>query len=117
LYASRGCPALLPSEINSYIPTKDGAEAQREGIFARLFEFDDDGHAIKLGRALANGENVSTGYEGEKWAMVKGEMWNEIMNMAVDSVEDTGRTWVRGAGFDQAWKDFGERKPIAAAQG
>lgn len=117
LYASRRCPAPLLSEINSYIPAKHGAEAQWEGIFARLFEFGDDGHAIKLGRAVANGENVSRGYEGEKWATVKGEMWNKIANMVADSVEDTGRTWVRSAGFEEAWEEFGERKPRAAVQG
>ena len=29
--------------------------------------------------------------------------------VAIDSVEDTGNTWVRSAGFDEAWKDFEDR--------
>lgn len=33
--------------------------------------------------------------------------------VAIDSVEDTGATWVRSAGFEEAWRDFGDRAPRA----
>ena len=42
--------------------------------------------------------------------MIKGEMWKTLGNMVVDSVEAEGPTWVRGCGFDEAWKSVPERE-------
>jgi len=64
---------------------------------------------VKLGRAVANGEQICKKYEGEDWARIKGFMWQKIGNMVVDSVEDTGNTWARNVGFDEAWKDYKDR--------
>ncbi len=36
-------------------------------------------------------------------------MWEKIGNMIVYSVEDSGATWARGAGFEEAWVDFEDR--------
>lgn len=121
MYPSRASPALLLEEISGYVPAKLPAETgvtdgngtvkdtEWPGIFERLFEFADDGHAVKLGRAVANGERVSKGYESEEWCKIKGFMWEKIGNMVIDSVEDSGATWGRSVGFKEAWEGFKDR--------
>ncbi|KUJ17385.1 uncharacterized protein LY89DRAFT_733239 [Mollisia scopiformis] len=125
MYASRRSPALLQEEISTYVPAKLPAETavtnghgtakdtEWPGIFERLFEFGDDGHAVKLGRAVRNGEVVSEGFEGEGWCKVKGFMWEKIGNMVVDSVEAPGATWARSVGFDEAWEEYEDRPRMA----
>lgn len=116
MYASRRSPPLLLSEIGTYIPKKlEKGEVEWPGLFERLFEFQDDGHAVKLGRAVRNGELVSEGGDGDKEERegfkVRGLMWEKIGNMVVDSVEDTGKTWARSVGFEEAWVEY-ENRPI-----
>jgi hypothetical protein len=43
---------------------------------------------------------------------MKGDMWDKVGHMAIDSVEDSGATWARSVGFDEAWNDFTDR-PLA----
>lgn len=110
MYASRRSPALFLNEISDYVPAKkDPSQTSWEGIFTRLFEYEDDGHAVKLGRAVANAKKVSKAYEGEPWVKVKGGMWEKLGNMVIDSVEDTGATWARSVGFDEAWVEYKDR--------
>lgn len=111
MYASRRSPPLLLEEIATYVPKRlEKGEAEWPGLFQRLFEFEDDGHAVKLGRAVRNGELISKGYEGKvKWDRVKGFMWEKVGNMVVDSVEDTGKTWARSVGFEEAWTEYEDR--------
>jgi hypothetical protein len=111
MYASRRSPPLLLEEIATYVPKRlEKGEAEWPGIFERLFEFEDDGHAVKLGRAVRNGELVSKEFEGkEEWVRVKGFMWEKIGNMVIDSVEDTGARWARSVGFEEAWKEYEDR--------
>jgi len=118
MYASRRSPPLLLSEITDYTPAKP-KEADWNGIFARLWNFEDDGHAVKLGRAVRNGELVSEAWESKNGGTtngmatdgmrVKRDMWKKIGNMAIDSVEDTGVRWARSVGFEEAWKDYEDR--------
>ncbi|KAJ8071539.1 hypothetical protein OCU04_001854 [Sclerotinia nivalis] len=93
MYTSRRSPQLLLEEISGYVPKHlEAGDAEWSGLFQRLFEFEDDGHAVKLGRAVAHAQVVNQGYEGEDWAKIKDFMWLKIGNMIVDSVEDTGAT-------------------------
>jgi hypothetical protein len=93
LYASRRSPKLLLEEVATYVPKYlEAGDAEWKGVFERLCNFEDDGHAVKLGRAVAHGEVVNEKYEKEDWARIKGFMWLKIGNMVVDSVEDTGDT-------------------------
>ena len=77
LYASRQSPTLLVDAVNNYVPLKD---AGWPGVWERLFSLDDDSHAVKLGRALAFGEQLMRdgGYDNEDWAKIKGGMWEKI---------------------------------------
>jgi hypothetical protein len=110
MYTSRRSPKLLLEEVSTYVPKKlEAGDAEWKGIFNRLFEFSDDGHAVKFGRAVANGEQFCKKYEDEDWAKIKGFMWEKVGNMIVDSVEDTGKTWARNVGFEEAWKDYEDR--------
>ncbi|KAF7872511.1 hypothetical protein EAF04_003432 [Stromatinia cepivora] len=110
MYASRRSPQLLLEEISGYVPKHlEAGDAEWSGLFQRLFEFEDDGHAVKLGRAVAHAQVVNQGCEHEDWANIKDFMWLKIGNMIVDSVEDTGATWARSVGFDEAWSDFEDR--------
>ncbi|KAE9364545.1 hypothetical protein N431DRAFT_447716 [Stipitochalara longipes BDJ] len=125
MYASRRSPRLLTSEITDYTPAKP-KEADWNGIFTRLWNYKDDGHAIKLGRAVRNGELISEAKEegsgkggktnGVKTngvagdgLKVKGEMWEKIGNMVIDSIEDTGVRWARSVGFEEAWTEYEDR--------
>ncbi|KAH8805934.1 hypothetical protein F5884DRAFT_823493 [Xylogone sp. PMI_703] len=110
MYASRRCPRLLEDEIVNYDPRPaDNAEVGWPGVYHRLFIFPDDGHAIKLARAVRNGELMSKKYDKEKWCKIHGDTWLKIGNMVVDSIEDTGDNWARSVGFEEAWKGFGDR--------
>ena len=74
--------------------------------------FEDDGHSSKLIRALAHGKRVCKKWEHNNDAFrIKGDMWDQIGHMVIDSVEANGPRWVRSAGFDEAWKEIPERKP------
>lgn len=109
MYASRRSPALLPAEAADYVPARQGSDAEWKGLFQRLFALADDGHAVKLGRAVANAELVARKYEGEEWARIQAATWEKIGNMVVDSVEDSGDNWARSVGFAEAWKVFEDR--------
>jgi hypothetical protein len=114
MYASRHCPELLLGEVEAYEGSSSKEETEWQGVFERLWQLPvDDGHAVKFGRAMAYGEQALKGYEEEEWVRIKGNMWAKIGNMIADSVESPGSRWVRSAGFDEAWKDFGEREIVA----
>jgi hypothetical protein len=104
MYASRRAPNILVDEIRQYRPKKPGSD-----VFQRVLEIDDDGHASKLVRALANGKEVCEKYEGKEGFEVKDGMWDQLLHMAIDSVDETKPEWVRSAGFEEAWKDVKER--------
>ncbi|GIZ49398.1 hypothetical protein CKM354_001242800 [Cercospora kikuchii] len=107
MYASRKSPEIRLNEIREYTPRKS---SDWDEVFARACKFDDDGHASKLVRAVANAEKVSKPFEGKKGFMLEGDDWLKIAHMVIDSVEIQGDTWIRSAGFDEAWEQVPERK-------
>lgn len=106
LYVSRGSPGLNAGRVKEYV-SEEGVRGWGE-LFERVREIADDGHLAKVVRALAHGERVCAEWEGreegERWVL-KGEDWLRLGNLAVDSVEAGGPTWVRSAGFEEAWKE------------
>ncbi|MCJ1369866.1 hypothetical protein MMC20_001078 [Loxospora ochrophaea] len=110
VYAAQGSPEPLLDLISRYKPKKQPSSGdQWTAIFQRANEVEDDGHANKLVRALAHGEMICKPYEENEKFRITGKMWQQLGNMAIDSVEDTGNHWVRGAGFDEAWEKFDDR--------
>lgn len=81
----------METEITSY-----PAKASWEDIFERLIKYEDDGHAVKLGRAVRYGEILTEQAKGNgedtNKLPIQGDMWEKIGNMIVDSVEDSGDT-------------------------
>ncbi|KAM6516133.1 hypothetical protein FALCPG4_014317 [Fusarium falciforme] len=72
----------------------------------RVYDFGDDGHAIKQARATAVFHELMEEYKNKSWAVLKDEsVWNKIQHMVVDAVEGPGVLYVRSTGFDEAWKD------------
>jgi hypothetical protein len=113
LYTSRGAPALDLNEIRNYTP-KHPAPAGTDpwpAIIARVCALGDDGHSSKLVRALANGKKVSAQFEENRRDafVIKGDMWDQLGYMVIDSVEAGEPYWVRSAGFDEAWENIPTR--------
>jgi len=105
MYASRGCPDLLYSEISNYVP-KAGENATWENVFERVRKLSDDGHTSKFVRALANGEEMCGRFEGQEGFRVRDGDWRRIAHAVIDSVEGEEVHWVRSCGFEEAWKDI-----------
>ena len=112
MYASRASPRLLLSEITSYQPAKGSSDSETswDGVIRRVRQHEDDGHASKLVRALAHGEQVCKKFEGKEGFVIGGDMWRTLGNMAIDSVEAGEPTWVRSCGFEEAWEGIPERE-------
>ena len=127
MYVSRGAPELRLDEVTKYKPSRDW-----NGVFAEVIPNpQDDGHAAKLVRALAHGEEVCRPFEAqakEKGLLITGDMWLKIGNMGTsphvldplcmdiltiivaDSTADPNvPMFVRSAGFDEAWTRFRDR--------
>lgn len=67
----------------------------------------DDGHAIKLARAVQVCKEISAKFADRPWAKIKSDDdWLRVMYLVLDSVEGKGmaQQWVRGAGFEDSWK-------------
>ncbi|ORY71923.1 HypA protein [Pseudomassariella vexata] len=107
-YAARGCPKILVDKIALYVP-KDKNPGPTIELLPRMHNLVEDGHAIKLFRAIGVGQHVSKPYEDEQGMFIKGDLWNKVGHLVADSVEAPGPTWVRNAGFDEAWKDVADR--------
>ncbi|KAK4138648.1 hypothetical protein BT67DRAFT_413207 [Trichocladium antarcticum] len=108
-YAARGVPELSLEKLAAYQPRRPELGGSLEAIVARLHDFPDDGHAIKLGRAAVICRNVCKKYEdqGRDWVKIKGDdMWAKVCHLIVDSVEAPGARWVRSCGFEEAWEDI-----------
>ena len=113
-YASRIAPEFHEDEIIKYKP-KDPSRTTWESLFQKAHTMDDDGHIVKLLRALASGAALSAPYErrGElsnRFPM-KEKYWIQIGNMAVDTtVSDIyPQRFIRGAGNPEKWAVFKDR--------
>ncbi|KAK8135303.1 hypothetical protein PG984_003243 [Apiospora sp. TS-2023a] len=103
-YVARGSPKLSVGKIASYVPKDEASSADQ--LLPRLHTLSDDGHVIKLWRAVGVGRKLSEPYEGRHWLPIQGrQLWDQIAHLIVDSVEAPGPRWIRNAGFEEAWKD------------
>ncbi len=112
LWAGMGCPRPNIDWMMSHDPKIKDCEWPQ--IFERACAHEDDGHMIKLIRALKNGEGVSKEYEGREEFRMKGGMFLKVANAAMDSASAKPMIYVqhfdliRFAGFEEAW----EKVPI-----
>lgn len=79
MFASRGSPDLFIDEVTQYSVTN-----QWPAVFSHSIQHPaDDGHLVKLARALAHGQNVCEPFEnrGPEVMPISGNMWLQIGNM------------------------------------
>ena len=89
MYASRRSPEPRMDVISNYKPkhqetAKDAVVETGSwgGIFTRVLRHDDDGHAAKLVRALAHGENICAAYSmNDPLFRIKGDIWLRLGHM------------------------------------
>lgn len=96
MYSSPRPPKLLLDEIVNY---KSKKNSSWEEVFSRVKKYHDDGHACKLVRAIANGEQFCKKYEDRDGFLIKGDMWRQLGNMAIDSVEAGSPDYVRSGAW------------------
>ena len=109
MYASRKSPDVRLDIIRAYTPKQPSGW---DGIEDRVCQFEDDGHASKLVRALAHGQRICEPYNEREEFRIKSDDWLQMGHMAIDSVEDPSQHWVRSAGFDEAWQGIPARSQL-----
>lgn len=111
MYAAHGAPASRLDVIREYRPKRPSGWDE---VQARMVAVSDDGHGVKLVRALLHGQQVCAPYEEREEFRVKAADWLQMGHMAVDSVENTDEEerWVRSSGFDEAWETVPTRSQL-----
>ena len=106
MYASRKSPKILMDEIRGHKPKKPSGWDE---VQDRVCSIDDDGHTVKLVRAIAHAQEISKPYEDNDAFRLKQADFLQLAHMAIDAAESTAGTsesgWVRSAGFDEAWEE------------
>lgn len=67
---------------------------------------------LEIVRALAHGQQACAPYEDKSEFRLKKDDWLQLAHMTIDSVQAEGPTWVRSAGFDEAWKSIPLRSQL-----
>ena len=109
-YIARGSPPLRPEEIQKYTPKEKDLAKKPEDLLPRFHALPDDGHTVKLVRALLIAQNLSKKYVDRPWIRIKDDdMWLKMHYLILDGNEKIDPKWVRSAGFEEAW----EGMPVA----
>ena len=112
-YVARGAPELALPSVHKPLPAREALE--------KLHALEDDGHAIKLGRAMEvfgklapgpgrGGGGVGNCHDKIGWTRhfdVAGTegVWEGLLGMVVESTGRKGEgRWVRSVGMEEAWK-------------
>lgn len=87
MYATVGAPELYIDEITNYVPkvAQDGVGNPWLPIIERGLRLEDDGHTIKVVRALAHGEKLCAGLKGMDLPVVD-DMWCKVATMGESAV-------------------------------
>ncbi|KAI1133837.1 hypothetical protein F5Y05DRAFT_400713 [Hypoxylon sp. FL0543] len=105
-YAAINCPPLRFDQFTSYVP-RDKKVVPTEELARRVQDIEnDDGHAIKLFRAVVLGRTVSEKYEDKEWIKIKGDLWTKLNHLIVDSLEAPAPRWIYGAADPKAWDEM-----------
>lgn len=108
-YIARGCPPLDLDPVRNYTPKDETLVSKPEELLPRFQRNMDDGHVIKLVRAMLLAQEISREYSGRPWICFGDDAaWLKAHYLLLDGVEGSDTEWVRSAGFDDAWKDIPE---------
>ncbi|KAL9076474.1 MAG: hypothetical protein Q9157_003632 [Trypethelium eluteriae] len=107
-YVVSGCAELHPDAVDDYHDDYSAGMGWKE-IYAASNKEHDDGHVVKLIRALKNGQEAVAPFEKGEYSEsfpVKGESWLKIARMTLDTTKDwtPDLKWVNFTGFDMGWK-------------
>ncbi|PTB35431.1 uncharacterized protein TrAFT101_008980 [Trichoderma asperellum] len=106
-YIARGCPPLRLDAIKSFVPKQDSSFATKPAdLLPRFHEIIDDGHTIKVVRALLIAQELSRKYAGRPWIRIADdETWLKVHQILLQGTEGPQEPalWVRSAGFEEAW--------------
>ncbi|KAL6402538.1 hypothetical protein AUP68_15018 [Ilyonectria robusta] len=107
-YVARGCPALHADSLFDYTP-KDASSlvARPEELLPRIHTIVDDGHTVKLSRALLLAQRVSQPYQDRPWIRIPDDdAWVRAQYLLLDGNEHWEVKWVRAGGFEEAWEEI-----------
>lgn len=107
-YVVSGCAELYSDAITEYHDDFSASMGWKE-LYAAVNKEHDDGHVVKLIRALKNGQEAAKPFEEGEFKdsfPVKGDMWLKIAQMTLDTTKDwpSDLKWVNFTGFDMGWK-------------
>lgn len=103
-YVGQGCPDIRLDLLRNLTPKKPASEWKE--LTERLFRLPDDGHVLKLLRALRYAEAQAKEVGDQEGYLLRGQDWFKAGNMIVDIAEGKGDSnYVRGSGFDEAWNE------------
>ncbi|RDW77841.1 hypothetical protein BP6252_05894 [Coleophoma cylindrospora] len=107
-YVVRWCPPLRITSVASYVPKDIDLVDSTEKLLVRFHGMPDDGHVIKLARALVIAQHVSRKYGNRPWIRIEDDAtWLRALYLLLDSTEkNPSFPWVRSAGWDGAWKEL-----------
>ncbi|KAL3589307.1 hypothetical protein FPOAC2_11471 [Fusarium poae] len=114
-YVARGSPVLRGDMLREYKP-KDGDKLvdKLEDLFPRIHKIVDDGHTVKLARALMLAQRVTKPYQDRNWVRIRDDEWLKAVYVLMDANEEAdsqeGTMWVRSAGFEEAWEEIPKAK-------
>ncbi|KAF6808362.1 HypA protein [Colletotrichum sojae] len=112
-YAARGSPELRIDAVRSYRPKdqdqKKPLVSKPTDLLSRFHNIPDDGHTIKVVRALGICQELSDKYAGRPWVKIKDEDWLKLHYSVLDGTEHVEEKWVRTTGLDEAWKTIPAR--------
>ncbi|KAL7931253.1 hypothetical protein V8C35DRAFT_310812 [Trichoderma chlorosporum] len=109
-YIARGCPPLRLDELKSFTPKDNsGISAKKpEDLLPRFHGILDDGHTIKVVRALFLARELSEKFAGAPWVRIADDQtWLKAHQVLLESTEGPQEPslWVRSAGFEDAWQN------------
>ncbi|UKZ83563.1 hypothetical protein TrVFT333_011372 [Trichoderma virens FT-333] len=109
-YIARGCPPLRLDALKSFTPQNDSETpvTKPEDLLPRFHDILDDGHTIKVVRALFIARELSRKFADRPWIRIADdETWLKMHQVLLQSTEGPQEPamWVRSAGFDDAWQN------------
>ncbi|KAK2023934.1 hypothetical protein LX32DRAFT_627118 [Colletotrichum zoysiae] len=114
-YVARWCPPLQIESVADYKPHDTFLGSSTEELLPRFHGKPDDGHVVKVARALVIAQRNSQKYRHRPWIRIKDDAtWLKALYVLLDStiMVHSGFPWVRSAGWDEAWEDSGYPKSV-----
>lgn len=100
-------PPLHGNILRTYTPQDAQPVSSPRDLVARFHATEDDGHIIKIVRALLIAQGETRRFGDRAWVRIRDEDWVRVHCLLLRGVEgqpEDGQ-FVRAAGFEEAWVD------------